>query len=379
MERRHTKSLVHATRTPRARTRAAGCLVGLGLCLTGCFGASPVQGDPSTAPGTPSVRDVSFEVAVRGSGSAAIHARVYENTHGPRSGANVLAVHGWTGTSYEWQPLAKALLDDRTLGQAIQRVIAIDQVGHGDSTIGLDLLAGSHFGSITVQDNASVLVQSIDALQKLGLAPSVVLAHDLGGLEVQAVQQALLDSGSSLAAHGVTSAVLLAPIPPQNHAWNTPLEDRSDAQLFPVLVSDPELGSYFAVPTPNGPGARSIAFPYTTRDGQRVAGAPSVTDALVNRYLASEPSVVTFQMVAALPGPMVSAGVLASRHGTLTSVMSFSEDIVVPAADAKGLYEYLTEDTHEKGYQTINAQDAVHNMLISNPTGILEALRKQVW
>jgi len=47
----------------------------------------------------------------------------------------------------------------------------------------------------------------------------------------------------------------------------------------------------------------------------------------------------------------------------------------VPAGDTVDLYEYLTTDASERLFFPIVAEDAVHGMPISNPTGIIEAIR----
>jgi hypothetical protein len=71
----------------------------------------------------------------------------------------------------------------------------------------------------------------------------------------------------------------------------------------------------------------------------------------------------------------VNAGALSLRNGTLTSLVSFSQDILVPAADLGSLYEYLTGETRDVLYRPVSTADAVHGMFISNPTGLLDAIR----
>ena len=351
------------------------------LLLWGCMRATVAE-DADTAATTENelqTTDVSFDVTLLGSGSATIHATVYENAASPPGGMNVLAVHGWCGTSLGWKPLAKAILGDGGLRHAIKRIVAIDQVGHGDSSFPADLPNGAKFGHLQIGDNANVLVQSIDALRKLGLSPRMLLAHDLGGLEVQAAQQTLLASGSSLAAHGVTGAVLLAPVPAQGQSWLAPaFADGAGgfSELTALVVTDPELGSYLPVPQPQ---AATSQIEYTTTSGERVPQAPTTAQALAADYIGPEPYLVSLQMVLALPRPSVSAGVLSAAHGTPTSILSFSEDSVVPAADAKELYEYLTADARGTLYRSIVAHDAVHNMLVSDPAGLIDALRGLPW
>jgi pimeloyl-ACP methyl ester carboxylesterase len=350
------------------------------LLLWGCWGSTAAE-DPASAATTDNglqTDDVSFDVTLLGTGSATIHATVYENSAGTPGGVNVLAVHGWCETGFGWKPLAKAIFADSGLRHAIKRIIAIDRVGHGDSSFPADLPNGMKFGQLQIDDNANVLVQSIDALRKLGLSPRAVLAHDLGGLEVQAAQEALLASGSSLAAHGVTSAVLLAPVPALDLSWSPAFTASAGgfSSLTERIVTDPFLGQYLPLPQPSAATSR---FEYTTTRGELVPDAPTTAEALEANYIGPEPFLVSLQVVQALPRPPVSAGVLAASHGTLTSILSFSEDIVVPAADVKELYAYLTADVGGKLYRPIVADDAVHNMFVSNPAALIDALRALPW
>jgi hypothetical protein len=107
--------------------------------------------------------DVYFDVSVRGTGSATIHAKVYNNPAN-RGATTVLAVHGLTGTATTWQPLSAAMFADSTLGRAVKRVVAIDFVGHGLSSVPT-LPAGVKFGDLLIEDNVSVLIQAIDKIE----------------------------------------------------------------------------------------------------------------------------------------------------------------------------------------------------------------------
>ena len=48
---------------------------------------------------------------------------------------------------------------------------------------------------------------------------------------------------------------------------------------------------------------------------------------------------------------------------------------VVPAADLADLYQYLTGGTRPRGYRPVATDDSVHSMFLSNPQGMLDALR----
>ncbi len=321
--------------------------------------------------------DVTFEVALRGTGSSTIHGHIYANP-AKSNGVNVLAVHGLSGTGFYFGPLAQAIFADAGLSRAVKRIVAIDMPGHGDSTYPSNLPDGLQFGDLTIDDNVSVVVQSIDALRARGLGPKVIIGHSMGGLEVQGAQQALLSAGSSYAAHGVFGAVLLAPVPPHGQQWVRP--PSGDPSAF--IVSDTTLGSYLSLPSAVWIQAGS----FTTNSGQVVANAPTADQVTTGRYVGPEPLTTLSQLVEAtvplpdggsftLQRPTVSAGAFALRHGTPLVVVSFSQDVLVPAVNLGPLYEYLTGDTHDALYRPVVADDAVHGMLISNPVALLDAIR----
>jgi pimeloyl-ACP methyl ester carboxylesterase len=317
----------------------------------------------------------SFPVTVRGTGAATIAAHVFENP-AHRGAVNVLAVHGLSETGFIFGPLAQAIFADRALGLTVRRIVAIDLPGHGDSSDPTNLPAGVNFGDLTIEDETSVVIQSIDALRKLGVPASAVVAHSMGGLEVQLAQQELLDEGSSLAAHGIFGAALLAPVPVSDVPWVPPQSD-----LSPFIVADPTLGTYVLLPP-----AAFIGLAFSTTAGTTATDAPTPAQVQAAGYVGAEPLASVLELIGAsvpapdggtttLQRPSAKAGSLGPQHGTLTTVVSFSEDILVPARYLGPLYEYLTGDKGDHLYRPVVAPDAVHEMLISNPDGLLEAIR----
>jgi pimeloyl-ACP methyl ester carboxylesterase len=351
------------------------------LCflMAACSGTGADDGpdtDISIAESDLTVESVKFTVSLRGTGQVAINATVYRNPRA-RSGANVLAVHGLSETGFTYRPLAETIFSDRRLSSRVKNVIGIDMPGHGDSGFPTNLPGGARFGELTIDDNVSVIVQSLDILRQKRLAPRILIGHSMGGLEVQATQQALLNQGSSLARHGVFGVVLLAPVPPHAQQWNQPVT----GDLSPFIVTDPALGSYLLVPPPV-----FIAQAFGTLSGTIALNAPTPAEVAAERYVGPEPLTTVFQLVEAtvplpdgstvtLQRPTVNAGAFSFRNGTLASVVSFSQDFLVPAGDLDDLYAHLTGDTRGLFYKPVTADDAVHAMYISNPEGMLDAIR----
>jgi pimeloyl-ACP methyl ester carboxylesterase len=340
--------------------------------FSGC--SAPDNEEVSTATASLEDSDVTFDASLRGTGKASIQARVYANP-GRHGVANVLAVHGSTTTGFTYEPLARAIFADRFLGHIVRRVIAINLPGHGDSGFPTNLPNGLRFGDLNLNDNVDVVMQAVDALRDQGIGPRVIIGHSAGGLEVQAMQETWLGQQSSLAAHGVSGVVLLSPVPPHGRTWQ-PGQGGSAS-----VVNDPVLGTYFLL-TPEP----FIAGLFSTTAGQIVPAAPTPAEVIAKRYIGPEPLASLLQLVEApaplpngemvvVPRPTVSAGSFAAHNGTLLTLVSFSEDTAVPAGDLVGLYQYLTGDDSGRLDKTVTAPDAVHCMLVSNPTGLLEALR----
>jgi hypothetical protein len=198
----------------------------------------------------------------------------------------------------------------------------------------------------------------------------------MGGLEVQAAQQALLDQNSSLARHGIRRVLLLAPVPPHGRPWTVP----QTGDLSSLVTVDPVLGTYIAFPP-----EVFIAQSFGTPAGTLVTGAPTPDEVVQAGYIGPEPLGLLLQLVEApvtLPDgsmvtparPSVSQGAFAFRRGSLLKLASFSQDVLVPAANLAALYPYLTLDPFNLGYVAVDTPDAAHCMFISNPQGVLAAL-----
>ena len=310
--------------------------------------------------------DIYFDVAVRGTGSATIHARVFNNP-GNWYGATVLAVHGFTETANVWGPLADAMFEDHALRFAVRRVIALDMIGHGESSTPSGLPPGT-FGALTISDNVSVIIQSIDKLRAMGKGAAVIMGHSMGGLEVQATQEALLSQGSSLAKRGIFGAVLLASVPAAGQQWTR----FGSSDVTPFVVVDPVLGTYLSLPD----AVAQRAGGWTTLAGTLATNTPSVEQITAEGYNDIEPIVVALQLSTTppVPRPSVREGAFALRNGTVLTVVSFSQDALTPAVDQQAMYVHLL-GRNGFLYRPIVAADAVHSMYISNPTGMLHALR----
>lgn len=284
----------------------------------------------------------------------------------------ILAVHGLTGTATTWKPLTDAIYADSTLNKAVKRVIAIDHIGHGESSTPSNLPNGAKFGDLLIEDYVDTLIQSIDYLRGHNLGAQVIAGHSMGGLEIQAAQEKLLAANSSLAKKGIVGAILISPVPNRNSVWTQP--PASDPT--PFLKNTPELGTYLELT----PLAAQQGATWRNLQGQVVPNVPSVQAIEQNDWVGIEPLNVLVELTGTsgpLQRPGARQGAFKNQNGTLLSIISNSQDILTPAVDQDDLYLFLTGQTGPL-YRPVVAADAVHGLHISNPAGLIAAIRNGV-
>jgi pimeloyl-ACP methyl ester carboxylesterase len=324
--------------------------------------------------------DFSFPVTLRGTGSATIHASIYNNPAN-RGATTILAVHGFTERATMFEPLANAIFADSILKGAVKRIISIDLVGHGTSS-NPTLPAPTKYADLLIEDNISVVIQSIDKLRAANMGPQVIMGHSMGGLAIQGAQEALLASNSSLKQKGVLGAILIAAVPNRNVAWtHTPTDPTAPPN--PFVVDDPTLGRILDVPPA---AARSTGGFTRLSDGAIPANVPPVEVFIANDWSSPEPISTAVELTGVVGNPdtrpACRQNAFSQQNGTILSVLSFSQDALARAAEQPALYTFLTGKPSTGSttlYRPIVADDAVHSMYISNPAGLIAALKNGVF
>jgi hypothetical protein len=126
-----------------------------------------------------------------------------------------------------------------------------------------------------------------------------------------------------------------------------------------------------------------IAASFYDRKAKRVPNTPTPEFAEQAGYVAPEPAATLLQVAEiSLPGlapinrrPTVRAGAFGPNSGTKIAVVSFSEDLLITPAEVRDFYTHLSGDPNGARYLAVTAPDAVHNITISNPGFVIDAMR----
>lgn len=309
------------------------------------------------------------DVALRPGVTVDLHVHVYVDESRPCAGRTVFAVHGFAHTSTAWSPLAEALFDGPAAdGGVVCRVAAVDLPARGGSSPP----TGISFGELVLADYVSSLAGALDGLEATGVHVGTIVAHSQGGLLVQMLQQRLLDSGSSLLLrYGIHRAVFLASVGPAGVPWSFVDSGTAGVILSQILELDPVLGFVFRIPD----GLFPFLF-FTDTQGVLASGAPTAAEVAAAGLSGPEPLFSALNLVGAPPfaRETIDPEIFAAARGTRLTVVSFQEDVVVRPEENAVLYPLLTGRAPDGDFVVIPGGDAVHDMLVSAPDGLLAAL-----
>jgi pimeloyl-ACP methyl ester carboxylesterase len=353
----------------------------LALFVVGCGAADDAADrgyeEPAHASQIQTSSTLDIPVTVRGTGTATLKNNVYSNPSASASASTtILSVPGLGATGRVFEPLTQALLADAALRANVKQAITLDLPGHGQSTLPAGLPAGIKYGDLTLDDHVDIVVQTIEALQKQGSAPALVVSHGVGALYVAAAQQKLLDRGSSLSKLGVRRVLFYAPVPSHGRPWTQPAQEANVNSFF---ASDATAGTTYKL-TPEAWTRQN----FTTRAGTLAPTAPAAADLATKGWIASEPLGAVLQLTETAPPaggavvnrPTVNAGVFAAANGTQLITVAFAENNAVSAADVTSFHQHLSGDTANANLVTVEGPDAVSSAFITSPGKVLESTRK---
>jgi len=319
-------------------------------------------------------------VSLPGGGIVDIKIDNFENPRKNSGNKTLLAVHGLAHTGRTFEPLANEVFK-KTGSDKIGRVLALNFPGRNGS----GLPSNKQFGDLTIEDYTAVLLGVLDQLPKQTKIESIV-GHSMGGLIVQTAQNSLRSTGTSLQKeYGIKNVYLLAPSIPNPLPWLF-ADLGAASQIAAILVSldDPILGSHLRLLS-SDPAEQAqllgiwFSIFFTNSLGEFATGTPFTT-ALESNYVSNEALIMTLQLLGSngFARPLVNPGIFNKRVQKCFRIVSFSEDLGVPGENLLREYQnldtFLTGNAQSKNVVFIDADDAVHDMFLANPTEVAKTI-----
>lgn len=310
--------------------------------------------------------DLVFSVTMRAGVTATIRAEILENTDAP-SGSTALFVHGLAHTGNTWKPLAASIFSDATLGSTVHRAVLLNLPGRNGSSYP----SGALLGDLTLDDYAAIVIRTLDACATNHTAPSALVAHSMGGLILQVVQEKLLSNSSSLAsAYGISKVSVIGSAEPAE-VPDQSLEDGNGVGLVEFYSKTNAVEGKHVEVTPYV----FVGLFFTDKSQQPVSGTPFPGAVVAYGYKSDESYMASLGAVGtSAMRPSVRSGAFSSSNGTILRVIAGSQDPFSDLGVQKSLYEYLTVDTGDAGFIVITANNAVHDEFIIDPAGVVASL-----
>jgi pimeloyl-ACP methyl ester carboxylesterase len=334
--------------------------------------------DDAFAGGAPSAQDVFLDgVELRPGVTATIHLRVLSRPTPGSCHTAIVAVPGAATSATSLVDTGEAILaspggDDD--GEGACRFIVVDLPGHGESPPPV----GALFGDLGIEDYCAALLGTLDRLEDRGIHTTTLMGHSMGGMVVQRAQQLLVDRGSSLReAHDVKHVVLLAPGAwPGGASCALCVNTQFAAALGQFVVFDPSLGLIL----PRLPGAVYLELAFSRPDGTVATDAPTPAEVDARGFSTDESVAAIQEFLAAppIPRPNLDPGIFSSDFGTKLDVIAFQQDTLVLPSEAEANYQYMTGESPEHGFTTVDGENAVHSMPMYNAAEMLAALEGRV-
>lgn len=314
--------------------------------------------------------DFIFSVKLRENAMGSILVNVLENPNAP-NGRRVLFIPGLVHAGNAWNPLIREVYYNSTLGPQIRDYIVLNFPGRGGSGV-----KGMLLGDLSLEDYSLILAETLKQCSIRGIPPTEIVAHSMGGLVVQLLQENLLSINSNLKKSFGISKVRVVGSSSPKEVLDPLLEEGTGLFLLSLFTIDTGAsGLMVSIPVddPSGLSFRGLFF--TDYNQQFVLGTPTPQEVVNLGYKSSEPYIAASQTVGTADmRPHVRAKCFSPVQGTNLRVIIGSEDWLSDPNQQKKLYEYLTGDLTDSGLIWINAHNAVHDQMIANPKSLFPLL-----
>ena len=313
---------------------------------------------------------INFNVPIRGDISVDMGAVVVVNPNKVNNGSTVLVLNGTGQTSITFQPFADKTFTDK-IGKKISRFVLLNYPGHANSSLPISK-SGANFGSLTLSDYVTALIESIKVLDNIGIAPDFIMGHSLGAEMLHLAQDRLITQGTSFRKQfGVKGAFFVVPDIVGPVPWGFADSGTGTAVVQMLTVNDPLEGTVVRFPPPVW-----LAFFYGDLAGKIASQAPTPADA-AQRFITDDSRLMAAEFVGALGSrPLVTEGIFADSQGTISGLVGLEQDGIYTQAEHKALYTYLTKDKAATMFFFLTGPTTVHNQHVFEPSALLEPFRK---
>lgn len=302
-------------------------------------------------------------IALRPGVTVDMHATLFVNEEHRAQGVTLLALHGFTMAGNSWAPFVEALFDDNPAGRKVGQVVVLNMPGRGGTEV-----VGLPLGEVTLEDYATALLGSLEALNAQKIRPKTILTHSLGSMVVQLAQQSFIGQGSSLrAAFDIKNVVFLGA--------KAPAAIEEDNSFWWPVVGMAEAFGWTVIPFPLFPEEWRLGGLFTDFSGNLIPGTPSLEEIVEKGYIGAEPFPVLLQVAGYPPFgvPSVSPGIFEPRYRTLLQTVAYEQDFFHHPVVAAQAHAYLTGDTALEHFFVVPGNTA-HGLHVADPRYLLESI-----
>jgi pimeloyl-ACP methyl ester carboxylesterase len=313
----------------------------------------------------------------------------------------IFAVHPRNSDGSSWGPFVEAIFNENPTGEVVCRFVALDQPGHGNSSLPFgDLL----FGEISHSDYVNTVLGTLDNLAKYGIRPISIIGFSTGGAVVQLTQQKLMDEGTNLfEKYKILRVTLFAPVPTAPVFWHYLGIDFSsmEAHIFScfgmvattepcsdVDFADDDIIDWNDIYALWLNGVRFDCDPKTVPIGDPLwesvppdcePSPPGLGD-VFNEFglLQDEPFTIMRESVGTPPQNRISTdlGIFEENSLPELQIVVFKNDsLIYPVPEVgQDMYIHLTGDHTFHRFKVAEGAEDDHIMVLANPSGMLESI-----